>query len=346
MLDNRLTARWKYNQVRVKVLVEREATWEGAEAQIALTNPNGANNTAGLTIYNCNDLIGSAPNKRANYFDVAATSVTGDLPALARLELTNTYNNAARSGTIYLAHNVNSAPASLPHIIEGEAATLGTVRSYAAANSSGYAISASWSGAADSRLFSWALSTALLNGFRGNPARVLCRFSTAPMEDTFVTLKATASLTAIYESAPMLLSANILQELATLQLPPYMVRSGDLYPLALELWARHNSSGTKTMYVDFLQFSPVDSWRRYYPFGYNLGYQARLVDDGIGDEIYTDGWTPAGALGNYIGFGDPIRLIPGKAQRFYLLWRNDSGGSEITRTLTAKLYYRPRRLTL
>jgi hypothetical protein len=93
---------------RGTLTVIRKNWWEGAEAQISLTNGNGTDNTAGLNVYNNGDATGSSPNKADNWFDILSTKIAGDLPAPIRFEMvhgghqvTTTYIDVAMaSGTI------------------------------------------------------------------------------------------------------------------------------------------------------------------------------------------------------------------------------------------------------
>jgi len=75
---------------------ERANYWEGSEAQLSITNPNGTANTSGLRVYNCNDGLSiDTSYYKHNYFDVAGTAIAGELPAPTRLEMTNLHTEVS-----------------------------------------------------------------------------------------------------------------------------------------------------------------------------------------------------------------------------------------------------------
>jgi hypothetical protein len=345
--DQALGPMWTGKAVQFTIAWRRKNWWEGPETQIPLTNTNGSNNTAGLTVYNCSDGVGSAPNDRVNYVAIAAANVTGDAPAACRLEFTNTYNDTSRVGTLIVSHNVTSDPSNLPHILEGEDSDIGSSSATSAASGGYYQTSASWSGTSETVLWSWELPTALLNCTRGNWARLVARFAIAPDENLIrLRVKILLELSPVYTSAPIVLDAQINQELVSLQLPPYIQRTGDVYPITLQITGQHEQTGAHSLLLDFLQISPLDGYRVYKANGYYLPYNARLVDDGIEKTVYTDGRATPGAMSNYVATGKPIMLEPGRDQRLYFLWGTWTAGAVLASTATVKLYYRPRRLVI
>lgn len=333
---------WLDKNIEIRVGWKRRFYWEGAEAQIPLTNGNGANNTSGLTVLNHDD-AGAGDD---NYVQIAAADVTGDIDAPLRLEITNNYNSATRASSLWITQNVLSDPANLAHILEAEAGTGGTTTSDATC-SGGSRKDFSWSATTEQQLLSWDLSTALLNACGGNYFRLLGRFINMTYSDMWLRWRIKFELTTIWEGPQFLLTANApLQDLGVLQLPPYLVGSGDVYPLTLVLYAQRQQSATHTLSLDFVQLSTLDGYRKLSPRGYGLGYQTRLVDDGISGYTYTDGSTPAGKAGYYIGYGKRIAVQPGKLQRLYFLHDTMVGSAAIDRTLSVKAFYRPRRLTI
>jgi hypothetical protein len=333
---------WLDKNIEIRVAWKRRHYWEGAETQIPLTNGNGTNNTSGLTVRNHDD--GGAGDD--NYVQIAAADVAGDIDAPLRLEMTNNYNSATKASNFWIARNVLSDPANLTHILEAEAGSGGTTQADATC-SGGNRKDFSWSATTEQELLSWDLSTALLNACSGNYFRVLARFLSMSYSDMWMRWRIKLVLTTIWEGPQFLLTASApIQDLGVLQLPPYMVGAGDLYPLALVLCAQRKQSGTHYLYLDFAQLSALDGYRKLSPRGYGLEYQARIVDDGIGGFTYTDGWSPAGKTGHYVSTGERITVTPGRLQRIYFLHDTVAGSAAIERTLSVKAYYRPRRLTI
>ena len=126
------------------------------------------------------------------------------------------------------------------------------------------------------------------------------------------------------------------------QIPPWLTNETDLYPIQLAIYGRLTGGGTVSL--DFVQLTPLDSYRMLVAQGYNTAYQATLVDDGITPSLYTD--YSSGKVGNYIGHGEPVHVLPGYDQRLYFLVENDVGTVDIARTHTARVWYRPRLLTV
>ena len=272
-----------------------------------------------------------------NYVEIAAADVEGDLPSSVRLEITNNYNAAASAGTVWIGHNVECQPATLDNILEAEDADggeVGDVTSSSYATENQY-MSASWSGATETVLMTWTLSTALLNKLLGRYVRFLIRFLTSPTINLWMRLKIKVDVTTLWEGPLTLMSTVKNQELISMRLPPYLLNAGDVYPLSLILSGKLDA-GEHVINVDFLQMMVLDGWRKLAPKGYNLGYQARLMDDGIDGYLYTDNWTPAGKIGNYVGYGEPIMLHPNRLQRLYFQFTDDIGGGDTMRFLSVK----------
>jgi len=325
------------------VIWTRESFWEGPETQIPLTNGNGTNNITGLTVYNHDD----ADAGHDNYVSIAAVDVVGDLPAPPRLEITNNYNSTARAANVFVAHNVNSNPGTLAHILEAESATGGTTTENAN-SSGGYDKALSWAVTTETQLLDWTISTAVLNACAGNFFRLLIRLTgNLAYSDLWLKVKINMEGTVIWESEWILAPNRYsLFELATAQLPAYLAGAGNIYPAHLVLFGKRNATGTHYLNVDYMQLSPLDGWRKLQPQGYHLGYLARLMDDMIDDYLYTDSWDTPGKFGNYYTASTPLALIPNKLQRLYFLHDTGGGGSVIARTLGIKVFYRPRRCSI
>lgn len=339
-VDEEVLRSWYWNEGRIEAAViwTRRYFWEGPEAELPLTNGNGSRVTGGLTVYNHDDA------DHDNYVEIAAEDVTGDTPGPVKLQMQNTFDSTARAAQFFVAHNVLSNPGSFDHILEGESASGGTNVTDTSCSGGAYK-SVSWTGDSEIELLRWDLSTAFLNAAAGNYFRILARFLTAPSAETWLCFKIKMELTTIWEGAWIEAGSSYsLQDLDTLQLPPYLVGAGDLYPLKLSLLGKRVGGGS--LYLDFLQMSPLDGWRKLLPKGYSLAYGALIVDDGISGYLYTYGWSPAGKTGHYSSRGQPLLLRPQTAQRLYFLHDTDSGSAPIERTLQVRAWYRPRRLVL
>jgi hypothetical protein len=334
----------------ISIVFTRKNFWEGAEAQIALSNGNGTNNTAGLTVYNCNDGVGTSPNKRNNYVQIAAGVISGDMPAPVRLEITNTYNSAAQLYTVWLSHNVESDPANFQNIIEAEAAAAGGTDTTNSSFSGGKYRTFTWSGDNQALIGRWVLDTAYLNKTKSSWFKILAAFTGSPSSGTRLQCKlrfpSDSALTEISSSQEVVLSTSYrIQDIGTLQLPPWLAGAGDQVAIAFCLYARKSGGGS--LGIDYFQFSPIDSYRILQPRGYGAALNERIVDDGIAGLLYGDQWTSQpGKIGIYTGQGKPVLLKPAKIQRIYFLMRSNTDGIPIDRTISVKAYYRPRKATL
>jgi hypothetical protein len=324
------------------VIYTRRFFWEGPEAQIPLTNGNGTDNITGLTVVNHDD----ADAGDDNYVAIDGDDVEGDLPTPPRIEITNTYENETRAYRVFLGHNAYSDPENLTHILEAEDATGGTP-TLDANDSGGNYNALSWEAITETQLLNWTLTTEMLNALAGNYTHLVMRLHNATIyTNLWLRLRVKFETTTLWEGPQLLCVANqYLQDLGTVQLAPYLLGAGDLYPLHLVLYGTRAEAGTHVLNVDFLQVAPADGWRKLQPKGYGVGYEVTLTDDMIAGALYTEGWATAGKAGHYLAYGPPIRLVPGRDQRLYFLHDTSTGGAAIARTLAVKAFYRPRRLT-
>jgi hypothetical protein len=336
--------------VTLGIVITRKNFWEGPEAQIPLTNGNGTNNTSGLNVFNCNDGSGTSPNRRHNYVEIASAAVGGTLPAPLRLEMTNNFDSASRLNNLWIAQNIFSDPANFDHRIEGEATAQGGTTQSDSGSSGGNYRQFTWAGDTQVLIGRWVLSTAFLNRARGRWFKILARMLSSIPTDCRLQCKITfptgVPLTPVAISQEVLINSyDTLQEIGTVQLPPWLVTaSGDLAPVDLSLYARRPGGGT--LNLDWMQVTPLDGYRQLVPRGYGAAYQVRIVDDGIEQSLWTDGWSPAGKTGHYTSIGEPPLLQPSRLQRIMFLQSGNTGDSNITRVLSVKAFYRPRRWSL
>lgn len=353
IFDDGLTRRRKENKARVSMAYERDPYWEEAEKQIAISNGNGISNTDGLTVFNCSDGVGASPNKQHNYISMLSNAITGDLATPVRLEMTNTYNVATDLSHIFISHNYDSNPDTLDHILEAEDSVGGTP-TVAATSSGGYYNAYTWTGDTQKQIARWVLSSELLAACAGRWFKLLAKFTgeipTGIKLQAKITFPSGVILTIVDSAAEVAITGGTysslgVQEIGTLQIPPWLPGESVLAPVDLTLYARKVGGGS--LNIDFIQLTPLNGYRILVPQGYGVHYEEIIVDDGIYQNIYIDNWNgAAGKTGHYIGYGKQIMLQPGLAQRIYFLQRNMSAGAEPARTLSLKAFYRPRRRAL
>lgn len=325
----------------------RRTYWEGPETPLPLTNSNGSNDTAGLTVWNHDD----SGTGHDNYVQIAATDVVGSLPAPVKIELKNTTTSGARTWeTIVLANNVYSDPANFPHMLEAEARTAGGSVS-ANGNASG-GNELQLSGYSSGQQVDWDLSAALLQKAGGRWFRLLLvrrlrNGSAAQAETVQAQILDSGSSFALYtqpqETAltPATPSYTPLVDIGALPLPPSGYDSA-WGALKLRLTFRV-ASGTASTYLDYLQLTPTDSRRVLTLRPASVASNALVVDNGIDGLAYveTSGVRNAFVLPD----STPLTVWPGRLQRIYVQ-AGSATYTAIDDKWAVRLWYRPRRLTI
>lgn len=329
-------------RVRVAVLVERAPWWEGAEAELQLSTSNASAATGGRTIYNHDD----AGTGHDNWVQIASTQVGGVLPAPVRVELTNTVGSAQSYRKLHMATNAYGTPASFTHILEAEDASGGGTPT-ADANCSGGEYLAISLGTGIDLSLAWTISAAQLGYALGRYFRVLARFQDTTGNATVrMAVYDSAGTTLLYAGETFVFGAadayGIVKDLGTVPLPPGGYTSSyTAITLVMEI------TGPLIAELDFLQLTPLDAYRYVELFGAAVANNAAIVDDGLEGITYVR--TSSAAAGLASPRGEPLLVFPGKTQRLIFLHETvDSGNpaSPIANTMTARVYYRPRRPTV
>jgi hypothetical protein len=331
---------WEDTAIQALVTWRRRFFWEGARTELPLANGSGSG-TGGRTVYNHDDA------GHDNWVDVDEGDVDGVLPSPVELEFENTFNDSDRLYRLYAGLNAFSAPATFPHILEGEDAAFSVGGSSTASglSSNGFYEDVTWAGDSEVLIFRWALSTSLLAAAQGNYFRLLARFASAIGSDIKITPKITfptgTPLTVVAQGQETTLGTRLIQDLGAMQIPPWLPGETNLMGVDLCLYGRKVGGGTFNL--DFVQLTPLDGYRVLREIGYGVLYGWFLVDDGIEGKLWAG--TSGSRGGWYTGFGQQIHLWPGRDQRLYFL-ATDGGGSVIARTMVVSAFYRPRRITI
>jgi hypothetical protein len=338
---------WANGKVHVQIVFTRRHFWEtDAEAEIPLSLATGTPSyvTGGVGLRDHEDATGG----HSNAVEINAGGITGDLPAPPRIVLQNLLSPAQTYANFYVSHEIEYV-AAMAVVQEGEAAA-GITSSQADALSSGGNFGrCTWSGSAQADLAIWNnLTSAVLNAAAGRFFRALIRFASAmTYTDLWLMLKLTTSAGTVFQTPKVLMkSASIaLQELGSLQLPPYLIGSANLDTVNVVLSAIRAGGGSSTIDVDFIQYLALDGWRKLLPVAGGLGQNESLVDDMTNDLVYKQ----VGGLNqkNYAVYGQPLKLEPvDYKQRIRVLWTRLGGSAVVDDTLWVRAYYRPRRLSL
>ena len=321
---------------------KRRYYWEGPEVEIPLTN-GGEPATGGVTVDNTDD------GSYVNWVDIDGDDVAGVLPAPVRLELTNTYDVVHKLGHVFIGHNAFSNPATFGHILEAEdAATSGSVESSASASGGEYVLF-QWAHDTEATVLEWSLPSELMSAAGGGHFHMIMRFWLTLNTGIWFRLRIRSQNLPIWASQQFQVDkryAMTVRSMGVVQLPPWLVGGHDAVDaLTLQLLAQKQGGGT--LYPDFLQLTPTDSYRVLFQAAGGAGYGQRIVDDGILNLLYVDTGAGTGRRGVFVGRGTRVTLWPGRDQRLYFLTHSATfNTSEIGRTMAVRVYYRPRRLTL
>jgi hypothetical protein len=334
VLDDKALTVFGQAQIKATLIVTRQPYWEGARTQIPLTNPNGANNTSGLTIN----------NGTTNYADIAAASVVGDLPAPLEVRLRNTSGGNRGYYGFHISNNT-FAPSVTIHL-EGEANTSGYAGTNLTGASGGQIANVTGSNPAS---IAFNLPAATVNQFAGRWARILVRctsvfsggsgplYGWAQLYDYYglVTLYRTPMAT--------LRNAVYMQDLGAIPLPPGGSNASGWSQLVLRLWFRGASTSLSAA-IDYFVLAPAE--QRFYRYFVQRGMLVQnndwLVDDGIEGAQYL---IEAGANHPiYNTVTPPVHVVPNTAQRLYV-WQEGQGVTAAW-TMQIQAFYRPRIATL
>jgi hypothetical protein len=231
-------------------------------------------------------------------------------------------------------------------VLEGESATGGVGNSASGTasggNYRGFTVPA---GSSFGRIGQWQLTAAELAKYAGRSYRLLAAFTNAVAGTMFkfvVMFPQGAYVSTASESAEVSLTGGILQDLGTITLPPWLPGASSYQSLDLTMWA-YRTGGSYTLNLDCLFLVPTDSYRLLSPQGYGFYYGSKLVDDGITGLT----WIESGGnrAGYYVGFGRRLKVWPGVTTRLYIHCEMQAGDFTAL-VMSARLFYRPRRLTV
>lgn len=342
--DETLKWGWANKGFDIKLVIERKNYWEGALTAIPLTNSNGTDVTTGLNLYNCNDGSGVSPNVRENFADIDADDLEGDLPAPIKLSIT-------AGGTAFqnflLALCNSGDPTALDHLAECEDG-VGTTDADASCSGGYYGY------------YTWSFVDTEEDAF-------IFQVSASEWPDLqigrwYLPILRLRSLLSINDLWTRIkISAGIVTTTQWLKLPdsfgPQVVQYPPIRfglprienPVANIYWQfRTSTSGSKTVYGDYVYMLPLDGIRKYEVYLDTGSPSDDLVDDPYEKVVYRKkNVTGSGRLETVLAKGNPLMIDPQNDARIYFQITGVDGTLvAITVTATIKVWYRPRRLAL
>lgn len=324
---------WPNNVVSLELSILRAPWWEGALAQLPLTNANGSNNTSGLTIYDHDD-SGSGHD---NYVQIAAADVGGSLPAPVKIELTNSTGSTQNYAWIWMANNAFSDPANFTHILEGESvASGGSTGSNSDSSNSGYSTIT----INTQDVQQWTLSQALLQDAMGYDFHLMARFRS--VNGTVYLRPAVRDATGTYalwtgDEVQVTITSDPIVDLGVIPLPPGGYSTAYA---AQRLYVAMRSASSVVVQVDFFAFFPAGTFRRLRLLS-TIANGVKITDD----QPEKRGYSLNGSVEtpNVAPQGRDLLLYPNTLQRIYFLWSLGGLTAPIDQTFTVKAWYRPRR---
>lgn len=327
---------------------ERRNWWEStSETQVPVSTSAVARTTNAVTLYNP---WNNAAGAYQHYAHIDCADVLGNLPAATRIEITNTYNNANGLSFIWIGQNF-TRPDDFISVIEAEDAVGVTpVAAVGGASHDAY-VTQSLANGSEGDLLTWQLTANDLSFAAGRWYKALLRFQ-IEANSTFAQyrLQLEYNSIAIWKGPLVSLDTNYslaIRDILTFQMPPSLAGLANLGALDLVLRGYQTTGAAIDLKIDCLILLPVDGYRLINGVLGAAEYNRRVIDDGITPILYEDDGSGAGRIPTWIGYSTPIMLQPNRTQRLYFITHSEAGGTApIVQTISVKIYYRQRRLSI
>jgi hypothetical protein len=331
-------------KAKVNLTWTRKGYWEGAEVEARLSSlANISAGVGGRLIRNCYDIT-----PRGNWLSIAASAITGVIQTPAKILLTNASGGAKNYRNFYLSNNWEMAqPNFFYHQIEGEDAISGgtIINSTSAVASNSKYINGTFLG--NTGGFLLPLTSFTLNPTAGRRFKLFARFiGYQSLSSIYVQpiIKEAEGVLAVPggKGDITLLPASTVEwlDLGAISLPPGGYNTN---------WADHTlylsirSATSAIVNLDFVQITPLDSFRHLVQPGMQIANGDSIQDDGILGQAYSVEGGKNHAI--IAARGKPLMLYPGKQQQIII--NHDQGSTyDVASALTVRIWYRPRRITV
>lgn len=314
LAEDALSIGWPSLHMEIAVIWSRRPYWE----EDALTT---------LSLGNVYPYDDSTHN---NYADASDSQATGDLPTPVQVKLT-----LGQLGVDYAWLGHTAFATSAVHQLEAEDAT-GPSDVVDANCSAGKYGSITLTGTATDHAI-WALSN--VDYYAGQWFRVVARFQAAPPSNTFAKMRVYDSTNLLFDQPEYrALTAGLFQDLATVQIAPNGAGLTSLANLNLALTA-YNSGGSGTLKLDYVVLLPLEGLRYVLPTSLTLAASDVITDDGVNRVVYVS--NAGGKHMGIAGYGRRPVLWPGRTNRFYTVWGDDTAAvNNWSGTLAVSFYAR------
>jgi hypothetical protein len=311
----------------------RETGWEGAEAALTLTN-GGGSSSAGLTINN--HTTGSA----WHYFTVSGSGIAGDLPAKTRLELTCTTVGGISYAVVGMIRGTASWTSGA--FLQAESQSGATSLGDGAASNGAYAqvgIGTNFS-TPSIPLWGFNIGSAVVGYSDGRMVVPILRFRGTLPSSSYIRMHNSSFTSGEWQpidtTKPFLLGNPF-------ALPAIPIGGGPYTDYGFYVYGARPSS-TSTLDIDYCAIFPTDGFKQ---FTGTVAQNHVLVEDAWNEVSYVRS-SGSGVPYGMSAVGTGFKLLPGKDTTFVMLTALYSGSWTMApgNTLSARLYYRPRRATV
>lgn len=321
-VDDPMQRRFSASQAVGSVMIvswTRRSEWEGAST--ALTWGAGAASTASIT---------NGDGSPYNATDVTSGSIAGELPAPIALRIKNSAGTDVAWREFHVANLGEAGFSTNQHILTAATAA------------------SSWDPYSTHSNLRWicAVSSTVLAKCQGMPFRVIATLASASA-GVYFRAAVYANLDGAYQQLAYGperyagdIAAQLVLDLGVLPVPPGGEDSATA-GVAIVITARHAAVGAATL--DHVQLLPAAEYVRLEQTGFSAEANDELVLDEVQRRVYADDGTSHYNIA--LRRGAPLVVVPGRANRIAVLFRESSGYTP-GRAMTLSGSYRPRRLTL
>ncbi len=284
----------------------------------------------------------------SNYVHIDSAVILGSLPAACRIEMTNS-DAGADLQTVWMGNNYLSEPDDFAHILEAQFSDTGSNTSNAGASGNfyrSYTITTS-----DAKITAWTIPTETLAAAKSAYFKVFARFfDGSNLTDIKLRIKIFYSSKLLYEGPLIEFDdtysgiSRLWREIDTVQLPPFLTEGNTPTDLSFELWGITTTAQTEAVKLDLLMLLPVNHYRKLVSDS-GVAQNSILIDDGLLDTFYQS--VSSEYVRDITAEGSQLMLWPGIDNRIYFIQHSETADTaDVNRTMSVKVFYRPRRVTL
>ncbi len=283
-----------------------------------------------------------------NYVHIDSAVILGSLPAACRIEMTNS-DAGADLQTVWMGNNYLSEPDDFAHLLEIEDSDTGSNTGNAGAVNlqyRQYTVTTS-----DAKITAWTITTEMLSAAKSAYFKVMIRFfNGTDITNIKLRIKIFYQSKLLYEGPLIEFDdtyagiSRLWREIDTVQLPPYLTEGNTPTDLSFELWGITTTAQSETPNIDCIMLLPVNGYRKLVSDS-GIAQNSILIDDGLLKTFYQS--VSSEYVRDITAEGSQIMLWPGIDNRIYFIQHSETANTaDVDRSMSVKIFYRPRRVTL